>query len=995
MKKTSRKFNLTVAILAGLLIAGLFLIFSGRSAAGRLPPVPGKGTVRSDDGRRLIIAEMRIDELPPLSELPELFKAFSAHREIECSGSILALKAPFRLKLSRGDLPDEEKIELITELHGRPLTVDAVANRQTGILHFELRGTIDQGDVAGFRMRLPRGIAFEGSVQLTAKGSLKNGHLAEAPEIEGTFARGSRFFLGPFRMLAGGRFELGTAPDGAPQLNLPEARLTFANLELGDLQFVFAGHDNVHFSGRLQPLAPQQFSRPLPCTGQFALGSGDWSIHAELAERCSIATPRALIQLTDFAINARGAAAGGSIDYHGSADSLSLRPDDGDRRLWSGTGVKLRGEVELSRNSAGQLAVKAEKRGFDFAGFELSDGGRYFQAENLRLESGFTPYAGEIDFRLEADRLHTEQLGEIFTLEQFRAAGVIALVGGSIAKLDRFTAGAASFLLRQNGWSFQARDLSAEGGFDRLRQTPGDNLELTVLAAEIAIADGDGNQFQAPHGAWKLGAELRSADRRPAAWHHRFNSDSAKWNQSRTQADFSAELTRPELALAITDANLSLQQIQFKIDRIAGNIQWKNPAPLRSGLFSRSWNFDFTGPALDLERDLDGFKGKFHLTDGALGEPERKIELSGLSMEIPFVPPASADAPAGELTVKKVLMPQKIIESVSGAVGGKGNLISCKGLTRSALLAGGGLFFAGKTEITGNSWNSVTEFSMPSTMLNGELQLAEWLGMPGNWRFLGRMSATGELRFGESAPREQLVLQLAGDISDGSAAFAGVTGEVMLPDGPESRHTFEFKSFAGKWFQAGSGKLAISGGKPVAAEFAAWGGSWRLSAGRTDRNGLPLFDFEVSNINPAALFRHPEWAEAVKDTVFSGTVTLAGGDQARPLRLFSADLAAERAGVMRFAPLERYRVLPGKNTDLELVEFAAAAWKQFDFKKLNLKIRFGADGTLLQVAADGRPAAPVPFVYESNRFRRALPTEYGFDAEIEITGDYRLPPEKK
>ncbi|MGE4564968.1 MAG: hypothetical protein AB7F32_08855, partial [Victivallaceae bacterium] len=871
---------------------------------------------------------------------------------------------------------------------------DAAVNRRTDTVRFELRGTIDHGDLANFRVKLPRGTAFEGPVQLTAKGTLKNGRLAEAPEIEGVFTRGSRLFLGPFRLLAGGRFVLGSTPDGAPQLSLPDARLTLANLELGDLEFVFAGHDNVHFSGQLQPQTPQQFSRALPFSGQCALSSGDWSIHAELTERCSITTARALVQLTSLAVNARGSAGGGSIDYQGNADSLSLRPDDSGRRLWSGTGVKLRGEIELERNSTGQLAVKAENRIFDFANFELSDGGRFFQAENLHLETGFTPQGTNVDFRLEAANIRAEQLDEIFAVEQFRAAGSIMIAAGSIVRLDKFTAGAAALRLHQPDWLFDARELSAEGGFDRRREEPGDNLEFTVLATEIAVADRSGNRFQAPHGAWKLSAELRTADRRPGVWHHRFNSDAATWNQTRPQSDFTAKLTKPELALTIADAGLALQQIELKIDRLTGNMQWKNPAPFRSGLFSRSWNFDFAGLELGLERNLDGFKGKFRLADGALSEPDRKIELSGLALEIPFVPPASADAPAGQLGIKKVLMPQKIIESVEGTIGGKGNVISYKGLTRSALFAGGGLFFNGRTGIQGSSWNSVTEFSMPSTMLNGELHLAELLQLPGSWRFLGRMSATGELRFGESEPREELALHLSGDVADGNAAFAGLTGEIVLPDRLDRRHTFSFRSFAGKDFQTGGGKLELCGGKLAAADFAAWGGNWQLRAGRPGPEGGMLYDFEVTGLVPGALITNPAWKDAVTETTLAGTVTLLVDGAGQP-RLSGAELTAERAGVMRFGGLEKFRVLPGGGMDPELVEFAAAAWKHFEFKKLKLKLKTGRGGILLQVAADGRAATPVPFVYEKNRFRRALPTEYGFDAEIEVTGDYRIPLGKK
>ncbi|MGE4565618.1 MAG: hypothetical protein AB7F32_12155, partial [Victivallaceae bacterium] len=99
MKKISRKFKITAVILAGLLIAGCLLIFAGRSPVRRLPPIPGKGTVRSDDGRRLILGDLRIEGYPVFSALPELFDEFTAHREIECSGTFASLNAPFRLKL--------------------------------------------------------------------------------------------------------------------------------------------------------------------------------------------------------------------------------------------------------------------------------------------------------------------------------------------------------------------------------------------------------------------------------------------------------------------------------------------------------------------------------------------------------------------------------------------------------------------------------------------------------------------------------------------------------------------------------------------------------------------------------------------------------------------------------------------------------------------------------------------------------------------------------
>ena len=65
--------------------------------------------------------------------------------------------------------------------------------------------------------------------------------------------------------------------------------------------------------------------------------------------------------------------------------------------------------------------------------------------------------------------------------------------------------------------------------------------------------------------------------------------------------------------------------------------------------------------------------------------------------------------------------------------------------------------------------------------------------------------------------------------------------------------------------------------------------------------------------------------------------------------------------------------------------------QNFDAQRLQVLLRPRADVRQLRLIADGRPLAPVPFVYENGRFRPVRAGEYGFDGEVAISGDYRLP----
>ena len=89
--------------------------------------------------------------------------------------------------------------------------------------------------------------------------------------------------------------------------------------------------------------------------------------------------------------------------------------------------------------------------------------------------------------------------------------------------------------------------------------------------------------------------------------------------------------------------------------------------------------------------------------------------------------------------------------------------------------------------------------------------------------------------------------------------------------------------------------------------------------------------------------------------------------------------------------MERYRYVPEEGADPELFEFVAAAWKDFDAQRLQLLLRPHSDARQLRLTAEGRPVAPVPFIYENGRFRPARDGEFGFDGEVAISGDYRLP----
>ena len=161
------------------------------------------------------------------------------------------------------------------------------------------------------------------------------------------------------------------------------------------------------------------------------------------------------------------------------------------------------------------------------------------------------------------------------------------------------------------------------------------------------------------------------------------------------------------------------------------------------------------------------------------------------------------------------------------------------------------------------------------------------------------------------------------------------------------------------------------------ARWDAWGGHWKYL-----RDG----EFQVKGIQLAGLLPISGWQDAVHGK-FSGTVSLNEAFQVE-----KGDLKSDGAGSLALAGMEKYRLLPKKEFDMNALAFTTAAFREFQFNTLALRLIRRKNGVLLRISGEGRPAKAVPFVLEkSGLFRPAISGERGFDGNVEIGCGYRIP----
>ncbi len=955
---------------------------------------PFGGEVRSFTNGRMVIADMTLAGAPDWEEVLQLLRQDPRCRAIEGSGVWKpedGTVVPFRFQVESGDNPQLRRLELIARFDRRTAAVEGTLDLVRQELRADVRAALTEKELRLLGWDIPASIRLRGVVEFRGRMVLIGDplRLAEPPELYGRFAAEGRLEAAPFRMLSPGRFQLGAGENGGTVLTLPEAELTFPHLVLRKPTFHFGENGRVAVKAEAGLKPPLQLNLPLQLQGEYQPESGKWTFQAGAEGAIVLDTPECLARLQSFQLRGEGDRAGGDLTVAARGESLALHAESGDAGLWSGLGVDLEARRGFSFDEAGRSGTDSETVLLGFRRFDLPGGGEErFSADRLKLElerRDGVPAAAR--FKLEADAVQLEGAKRAFALSGLSCKGFLKTGNGQVEVLSDFAGVAQALTLRYGDWHFQGKKLTFDAAFDRQKQ-PGEENFRWGIRAESGRANWRNAVLDMRNANWTLEAEFRPGDRRPGSWRHRFQGETGVLTAAATSAKFEKGMLMLELA----DADLAVRSAGLQLENASGTHRVAPERLLRGG-FSGEWSWHARTFRGSTRRELDGHRGELQLSGGGLSGARRSgppLEFAGIDLQLPFVPPAAADAPRGKLTVSAVRGGGDLVGVLQTDLTARGTQLSWRGNVRVPLLSGGGFFLTGELDRKNGTPELFTEFTLPLSQLSRPLPLSALTGLPGDWQYEGRLGMSGSLRMGAGNLKRDWTYELDGDATSGSARIAGLRGKLRAGDG---RSELAFRQLESGGVKTGAGEMVLERDQTDwvlhRATVSAWDGKWmlrepvRIGGKRALR--LPL---RASSVGVDGLLPLPAWRGAVSGR-FSGWLTLGVADGM--LVPTEAELRSDGASRLRLAGMERYRYVPKEGADPELFEFVAAAWNDFDAQRLQLLLRTHPDARQLRLTAEGHPVAPVPFVYESGRFRPARNGEYGFDGEVAISGDYRLP----
>ena len=989
-----KRYWLLVALV--LLVAATFWFRFGLG-----PVVRGVGTrgafggeVRSFSNGRMVIADMELTGTPDWKAVLELLRQDPRCRSIEGSGVWApggTEKVPFRFQIESTDNPQLRRLELITRFDRRTAALEGTLDLVRQELRADVRAALTEKELRLLGWEMPASIHLRGVVEFHGRMVLAGDplRLVEPPELYGRFATEGRLEAAPFRMLSPGRFQLGRGEGGDMSLSFPEAEVALPHLVLRKPVFHFFDDGRVAVKAEAGLRPPMQLNLPLQLEGQYQPKSGDWRFQAGTEGAIVLDTPECLARLQSFHLSGEGNRTEGRLAVTATGESLALHAESGDVGLWSGLGVELEARRGFSFDEAGRSGTDSETILLGFRRFELPGGGKErFSADRLKLElerRDGDPAAAR--FQLQADSVRLEGARRDFTLSEVSCKGFLKAGKGRLEVLSEFSGAAKTLALRYGDWRFQGEQLTFDAAFDRQKEPGEENFRWNIHAGTGQVSWHD-TVLNLQNAQWALGAEFRPGDRRPGSWRHRFQGG----NGALTAAATSAEFEKGMLELELADTDLAVRAAGLQLEKASGTYRIA-PEKMIHGGFSGEWSWHARSFRGSTRRELDGQRGELQLSGGSVSGARRAgpaLELSGIELQLPFVPPAAAAAPRGKLTVNAVRGGGDLIGVLQADLTARGTQLSWRGNVRVPLLAGGGFFLTGEMDRKSGMPELFTEFTLPLSQLSRPLPLSRLTGLPGNWQYEGRLGMSGMLRLGAGKLEREWSYELDGNAVAGGTRLTGLRGELREGAG-SSKLTFQHLESGN--VKTGAGEVLLerdqNGFSLRQATVSAWEGQWRLREPvRIAEKGPWSWPMLATSVSVADLLSLPEWKEAVSGR-FSGKLTLgvAGG----VLYPAGAELRSDGVTRLRLGGMERYRYVPEEGADPELFEFVAAAWQNFDAQRLQVLLRPRADVRQLRLIADGRPLAPVPFVYENGRFRPVRAGEYGFDGEVAISGDYRLP----
>lgn len=928
--------GLSRVILWGMLVATLWLLPGCGGDSVSSPSVWGGSQTVTDDSAEL--QDVYWDSLPGWKEWAALPKKsrIQIHGKWKMTGSGEPVEFQCRLSRQSGSL---YKISFQTLNAGCAAGAagDLDLGRRSAALDIQGIFTPEQFR-ACFKIRP---VLKNGTVRVRGS-SLLVDDTVSFPMLTLIPGRESVLQLGSFP-LTGGRLERRETFSGKVEFSFYGMKIQAGSMTLRPREGSADDRQAV-FKGSVEPNQPWQNSLPLQGEGRTSLlEDGKWSILADLPEPGVFQQDKLILPLRTCRIVGEGDPAGGIWKFSGEGASCSYLDPAG---TVTGSAIRFNGSRQF------QFGRRSSTPFPDLAHLEIGRLDMPFRDGRIILTgirsdiqkmstpgcTAFTGRADEVIFRRKKE-------GEFRIVEPEWHLPLL-LVGGRWISPEPGTVRAKSVRLVNPGW--QAALLDIVSSFTMKEHS----WEMSLKKGNLSAASGKKSA-----GMDFTGMKI-SGPRTGNAW-----------------VDISGNGDRGDWKTTVSSGRCGSWDLHVGLSADLARCGWVTwQGRDLQGAFGVKGALRVARLVVRAERKSGQvWKGRIDL-EGGNGEAPG-FSVANVAMQLPFggEDAAGCTVKAAELRHRKTVLSGLALELQNSADG-----LSLKGRGRMAL-TGGACFVTG--DIRSDLLQGSLEYAMPAATLQKEQPVSGFLPLAGGWNFSGKVGENGKIRWNGALPLWQRKFVFSGFARSEACMVEEISGEIEPENGEIRRGQLLFRRLTalnGEYtngdlqFRTEKGRTILLDGR-----FDGWGGHWKH---------VKNMDFQVKGMDVTGLLPLEAWQNAVKGK-FSGKVTLDD-----TWAICCGELKSDAAGTLALSAMEKYRLLPRREFDMNALAFTTAAFRDFQFNTLSLRLVGRKNALFLRISGDGRPAKAVPFVLEkSGFFRPAVSGERGFDGNVEIGCGYRIP----
>jgi hypothetical protein len=386
----------------------------------------------------------------------------------------------------------------------------------------------------------------------------------------------------------------------------------------------------------------------------------------------------------------------------------------------------------------------------------------------------------------------------------------------------------------------------------------------------------------------------------------------------------------------------------------------------------------------------------------------RALKITDISGKIPFQWPLAGAGAAGEFSAKSLQWQHLSLGAIVGTVHQREKGVVISGNHNSLLMPGLSLGLSGNATLTEKGWIAAGQIRLPEYRVREDVDLGRFFKAGAGIFLKGAISLAANLALSESCPAGSMTLALRD-------ARVKLPETGLIVDGLSMTLTFpEVTSFRSAPQQVlRVDRLSL--GDIVATDFSAdfqiesptalfieqsrfnWCGgkvgtqAFRISPEANDFR-LTLY---CDHLNLAEILEQFGAAKAEGDGTVNGRVPIS----------FSGTRLTFQDGFLYSTPGDGGKIkladtkiltagLPSGSPEFLQMEIAGEALKDFEYSWVKMNLGTEGDALLMQLKFDGKPAAPLPFIYQRDigRFIRVEADAKGSVFQgIRLDVNFRLP----